>query len=150
LPLYDMDICYNLFKRLLQDTFGKTDVIVKEDLFKYYIDAYNRMALRLHENDYAYREHCDVKINVVGSKVGSKGNQSATYSFYDAFCECPYMKWLGITGNDLTLGEKEKQLRAKVSGILSDGGFWDNLTKYSKTRRDTRVNSLRNLGGYYD
>lgn len=100
MPLYDLDVCYNLVKRMLQDRYGKQDFLVINDpdedasgdssLLDIYLSIYQATAKRLNSNDRAYLEECKVSLN----------DHALRPRYADAFCECPFIKWLGIQRDD--------------------------------------------------
>lgn len=100
LPVYDIDVCYNLIKRLLQGRYGKPDYIgnggsnipdskdptLAPTLFDSYLQIYQSIADNLRRNDNAYLVSCCVELD--------KDYPRPLYA--NAFCECPFVKWLDI------------------------------------------------------
>lgn len=92
LPIYDIDICYNLLKRLVEHSYGQPGVIESEDVLDRYIESYQYLLRKLDQNDqyYADREKCRIALCPNGVNVYH-------YHFAQAFREYPYMKWLGVS-----------------------------------------------------
>ena len=92
LPIYNMDITYNLIKRLRQRNMGK-DNVPFENIWKEILEIYKFMYEHLKINDEYYGNIC--------------GQNNEIISFSEAFIECPYMKWLFTVSEDGTLKEKD-------------------------------------------
>lgn len=97
LPIYDIDVCYNVLKRLRQDAYGNMEIVSHDKLWDEFIKAYYGIAQRLAENDKTYQDVCKVEL----------GSDALTGSFETAFCSCPYMKWLGISGGNFKAQKKD-------------------------------------------
>lgn len=120
LPVYDIDVCYNLIKRLLQDRYGKPDYIGNggriipdsdtPDLFDSYLEIYQSIADQLRKNDNAYLAKCNLKECSV-----SLGTEGPRPFYADAFRKCPFIKWLGIQ-------PKEEDARPKQDTQTGQGG----------------------------
>lgn len=118
LPFYDIDVCYNLIKRLRQDQFGRTGYINNnngeneehEYLFDSFIETYQALANRLSDNDSAYQEACKIDFGESGSHP----------QYADAFRSCPFIKWLGI----------EQEIGGKKNAVSEEAEFTRELTKH--------------------
>ena len=93
LPLYNMDLCYNLMKRVRQSRLGqsKTNGKKANEIQKCIIEIYKFIAGKLKSNDEYY-----VKMN--GIKLYTLDGVNSNYdgyriSFKEAFEKCPYIKW---------------------------------------------------------
>lgn len=118
LPFYDIDVCYNLIKRLRQDQFGRTGYINNnngeneehEYLFDSFIETYQALANRLSDNDSAYQEACKIDFGESGSHP----------QYADAFRSCPFIKWLGI----------KQEIGGKKNAVSEEAEFTRELTKH--------------------
>lgn len=116
LPIYNMDITYNLTKRLRQRNMGK-DNVPFENIWKEVLEIYKFMYEHLKVNDEYY-----------GNMYGKN---SEMISFSEAFIKCPYMKWIFTISEDgtikendftMTLAEKfEKNLLDIISNVIQKG-----------------------------
>lgn len=89
MPVYDIDIMYNVMKRLRQREKLKSKIESKEAL-QYLKDDYDYIGKQLKKNDRGYIK-AGVKLRPFQSCVEF---EKYDICFGDAFCECPYMKWL--------------------------------------------------------
>lgn len=113
LPVYDVDLCYNLMKRLRQRAFNfQEEAVDPAELLNNYLigsdeestnGAYWFIARKLRNNDAAYRSESGINLfgfaewKAARKKARKKGENhfvATAISFYDAFHECPYMKWI--------------------------------------------------------
>ena len=92
LPIYDIDIFYNLLKRLVEDSYGKPGTIALSDLLYRYIEAYRFLEKKLAENDMYYADKKQCRIALCPD-----GRNAYHYHFSQAFREYPLMKWLGVS-----------------------------------------------------
>lgn len=93
LPIYDMDLCYNLMKRVRQRMITKVsddDIEGTSDIQNAIKDTYTFIEDRLEANDNGYKDMVDAEL--IAFKE-SKGYMGYRISFKDAFKECPYIKW---------------------------------------------------------
>lgn len=126
MPLYDLDVYYNLVKRLLQDRYGKPEYNDgTEILLDSYLDIYRAVARRLNSNDQTYLNDCHV----------SFGIDKLRPLYAEAFCECPFIKWLGIQQDGSIISESTEAYEGKdcilyttklTSTLLAQ--VFDNLT----------------------
>ena len=130
IPVYNMDVTYNLFKRLRQEEKGRKEV-TPEEFWKELIDIYRFVYTRLQRNDEWYQEH----------------NLDVQIKYADAFCECPYMKAIfqksdkGLkTIYEERMGEDfEKELYGIFENVMNNSSSMD-----VETERETEYY------GYYD
>ena len=116
LPIYNMDITYNLIKRLRQRNMGK-DNVPFENAWKEILEIYKFMYEHLKINDDYYRNIYD--------------KNSEMISFSEAFIKCPYMKWIFTISEDGTIKKNdftktlaedfEKNLLNIISNVIQRG-----------------------------
>ena len=86
LPFYDLDVVYNIAKRLRQDRYGKmAEVQEVEEVYSAFKNSLEKLLKRLRENDDYY-----------GIKDGEKeiGTNGVLKSYAERFKECPFYKWI--------------------------------------------------------
>src|SRR5699024_308872 len=92
LPIYDIDVSYNLLKRVRQRMYGQSiNARTEKEILKETIDIYNFMSEQLKENDEKYETGM-----VHWEKWQHKEENYSGYkiSMKDAFEYCPYIKWI--------------------------------------------------------
>lgn len=102
IPIYNMDVTYNLIKRVRQRNTGKGKKIHFEDFWKELIKIYKFIYEHLKANDDYYIKS---GINIVSIDNYNNGDE---ISFAEAFIKCPYIKWIFFTVDN------------KESGLLPD------------------------------
>lgn len=87
-----------ILKRLSQNWYeesaGSSGVSYTE-LLGHYWKAYQFIAQRLRDNDTAYEKNGKIKLGRLEDCGGTRS--LLHYRYEDAFCKCPYMKWLGVS-----------------------------------------------------
>ena len=103
-PIYAIDVYYNMFKRLVRDQQlrGKT-TIKKEELYQELNDILQKIEKKLQENDKAYR--LDEK---------SMNGTEETMEFAAAFSKCPVIKKLKSINNNEELKSKYNEFVSKL------------------------------------
>ena len=92
LPLYNLDITYNLVKRLRQDRYGKLNYVetVKE-YFNCFRETLRKTIERLEDSDIYYKIHSTAKDRAKTLEVSMQTKVNP--SFRDRFADCPFVKW---------------------------------------------------------
>lgn len=128
IPVYNMDVTYNLFKRLRQEEKGGK-VVTSGEFWKELIDIYHFVYTRLQRNDEWYKEH----------------NLDVQIKYADAFCECPYMKAIfRKSGKNLKTIYEEDMGEDFEEGICNVFENVMNNSTVMETERETEYY------GYYD
>lgn len=112
LPVYDMDVCYNLVKRVRLRK--KRDGILQKDVLEEIRAVYAEMEGKLGENDSWYGSHV-VSLHGYGAEGGDayKGHD---IRFADAFSQCPFVRW--IRDPALLLDDFPEMFRGLVHRLL--------------------------------
>lgn len=129
IPVYDLDVCYNLVKRLLQDRYGKSDYIGSAgQLFDNYLDIYRAIATRLSSNDEVYTKKCNVTLGI----------DKLRPSYADAYCNCPLVKWLGIQADGSCNKGKSEVVSHTIdlTSLLLERVFMNMTESISVSHRD--------------
>ena len=142
IPVHDIDVCYNILKRLSQrwyEEFAGSSGVPHTEILNQYLEAYKTIAQRLMDNDQAYTENCGVEF---GKWEECESTSSLLHFQYkDAFCKCPYMKWLNVSTD---IGPDEEK---------ADHIHLNNFNKIFAEVIDKLISpgnskSLRGAGGY--
>lgn len=135
IPAYDVDLCYNLMKRLRQRaySFPVEPVDVTEFLDKYLIGAdeegtlgaYWFIARKLRENDRFFDDNPypdsgskSIKLTRFSENITSMPNY---ISFEDAFRNCPYMKWIMSPDKEDLIDNFDEQFKVMWEKMVEPG-----------------------------
>lgn len=128
IPIYNMDITYNLFKRLRQEGKGAKEVN-SEEFWHEVVDIYRFVYMKLQKNDEWYEKH----------------ELHTQIKYAEAFCKCPYMK--------LIFQELNKDLKSayeKNLGADFDENICNLFEKVMNTSKNIENEKEIEYEGYYD
>lgn len=119
IPLYHVDISYNIAKRLRQRRYGeRIEYLRIENVLDYIKDTYRFVWKELAKNDTVYHQY--IHLHPYNPK---EPNYSGIHiRFADAFIHCPYIQWLfGTEGlKQLEREQDEPQEYQKSEYLLDD------------------------------
>ena len=124
IPFYQIDLTYNIFKRLRQAMYNSSSTMTPNDALKYYQETLRSIEKKLKDNDVFYGV-------VENDSKKKKSTRSSTHaetkhnSYAYRFNQCPFVRWIY---------EPEKYLCDNFSGIF--GELLVDLLKYSKDKPD--------------
>lgn len=137
IPLYNMDVTYNLMKRLRQRNEGQRPIEPEQywdELIKIYIFVYEK----LRENDEWYK--------ALRGNSESQGDINQNISYAKAFADCPYIKWIFEENNKGTLQLKSKE----TVGDNPEKDMSDVIEFFYKMNRVTEYGHYDEYTSYYD
>ena len=137
IPLYNMDVTYNLMKRLRQRNEGQRSIEPEQywdELIKIYIFVYEK----LRENDEWYK--------ALRGNSESQGDINQNISYAKAFADCPYIKWIFEENNKGTLQLKSKE----IVGDNPEKDMSDVIEFFYKRNQVTEAGHYDEYTSYYD
>lgn len=137
LPIYDMDVSYNLLKRVRQRMYGQSiNARTEKEILKETIDIYNFMSEQLKENDEKYETGM-----VHWEKWQHKEENYSGYkiSMKDAFEYCPYIKWI-TNRNEYLVNEFDDWFASMLKELTVRG------SSECKEDEKTKENEIRWMG----